>query len=54
MNEGDEQLPWRLLGGCMTLPMGHSPCSGLYALCIAGLFITYVMLKNRKVTKKVQ
>lgn len=27
---------------------------GLSGLCIPGMFITYVMLKNRKVTKKAQ
>lgn len=34
-------------------PRAQISC-GLSGLCIPGVFITYVMLKNQKVTKKAQ
>lgn len=40
---------------CFGLPAAQAQLLlGLSGLCIPGVFITYVMLKNQKVTKKAQ
>lgn len=57
-----EDAPSGWLGGSLTLHVGHcawppsfgsDPPSPSF-LCIPGLFITYVLLKSQKVTKKAQ